>query len=240
MEPIARRSLEELKAIFSWLEERESTHETPITVLVGGWAVHSYNDYWGSIDIDIITNSRTKKSLKKFLLDKRDYHPDPETNNSVFKETEHGRVVIDIANRGDDRFEGRKETLKLNIVDGNTEIRDIEGQKVPVPSRSVLLMMKIKAAWDRSWRVENDRSEDTEWDLSKMIKDHSDILSIIDMDDDQYDINIDQMGSYFKHYHFLEKVLDDMMDSKTAYEKYGIRSEKATEIIERFRSLIIS
>ena len=141
MEPIARESLDELKVIFSWVQEREASLETSITVLVGGWAVHSYNNYWGSIDIDLITNNRTKKSLKKYLLDKRDYHPDPETTNSVYKETINGNVIIDIANRGDDRFEGPHGSLSLSIVDGHTVIRDLEGQKVPVPDRSVLLMM---------------------------------------------------------------------------------------------------
>jgi len=237
MEPIARESLEELKSIFSWIEERESSLEDPITVLVGGWAVHSYNDYWGSIDIDLITNSRTKKSLKKFLLDHCDYRPDPETTKSVFKDTIHGKVIIDIANRGDDRFEGYQDSLKLNIVDGQTEFRDLEGQKVPVPTRSVMLMMKFKAAWDRGWRVRNNKSGEPEWDRSKMYKDHSDILALIDPKKNGEEVDVALLGKYFSDHPFIIKVLDDISISKPAFTKYGMDPKEGEMLIERFRSL---
>ena len=136
--------------------------------------------------------------MKKFLLDKRDYHPDPETTKSVFKETKFGKVIIDLANRGDDIFEGKQEKFHLNIVDGNIEIKDLEGQRVPVPSRSVLLMMKIKAAWDRSWRVRNNKGDRIEWDRSKMIKDHSDILALLEPDKHEDELNITRSAPLFE------------------------------------------
>lgn len=239
MEQIARDSLEELKAIFSWVNERESSLEHPITVLVGGWAVHSYNDYWGSIDIDIITNSRTKKALKKYLLDHRDYHPDPETTNSVFRPTASGKVIIDIANRGSDSFEGKRDTLNLSIIDGRMETRVIEGEKVIVPKRSVLLMMKIKAAWDRDWRVRNGRSDDPDWDRSKIIKDHSDILALIDFEDGPSRLDIDLLGRFFKDHPFLEDVVFALSNSIEAFRKYGLEQDDARKIIDRFRSLVM-
>ena len=239
MGQIARESLDELKEIFSWINQRESSLNQRITVLVGGWAVYSYNDYWGSIDIDIITNSRTKKALKKYLLDHRDYHPDPETTNSVFKETNSGRVIIDIANRGSDIFEGNMDTIELSIVDDNTEVGNIEGVEVPVPNRSVLLMMKIKAAWDRKWRVNNDKSEDPEWDRSKMIKDHSDILALIDIEDEIGQLDIDLLGDFFRDHPFLESVIDDLSRSREAFAKYGIEPDDSRRLIDMFRSIVI-
>ena len=182
---------------------------------------------------------RTKKSLKKFLLDHHNYHTDPETTNSVYKETIHGRVIIDIANRGYDSFEGCRDSLHLNVVDGQTEIRDLEGQKVPVPNRSVLLMMKFKAAWDRNWRVCHERSDDPCWDQSKMIKDHSDILSLIDPRKGGEQIDVNLLGEYFSSHPFLEKVIDDISCSGAAFEKYGIDPSEAIRLIERFRSLVL-
>lgn len=239
MEPIARESLDELKAIFAWVRDRESSLENPVTVLVGGWAVYSYNNYWGSIDIDLITNNRKKKSLKKFLLDHRDYHPDPETANSVFKDTIHGQVVIDIANRGEDRFEGHSNSLGLDVVDERAEIRDIEDQEVIVPSRTVMLMMKFKAAWDRDWRIRNDRSDDPDHDRFKLIKDHSDILALSDPLKGGDDIDIQLLGSYFSQYSFAGKVFDDIIGSNSASEKYGIDHDTASNNIEILKGLII-
>ena len=64
---IISKSLEELKFILNWVRERGETADTPVTVLVGGWAVDAYNPYYGSVDIDIVTNNRTKESLKYIL-----------------------------------------------------------------------------------------------------------------------------------------------------------------------------
>lgn len=239
MEPIARESLDELREIFSWINDREMEEERPVTVLVGGWAVHSYNSYWGSVDIDIITNNKTKKRLKKYLLDKRDYHPDPETTTSVFKVTSAGDVIIDLANRGRDKFEGRSSFLYLGVIDGNTEYRTLKDQEVPVPSRTVLLMMKIKAAWDRCWRIENGRSSDPDWENGKLIKDRSDILALIDPDKGGSDIRVDLMGVYFQQHPFLMDVIDRMIASNPASEKYGISPDKAVENINRFKDLIL-
>jgi hypothetical protein len=73
--PIFERSLEELVEIFRWIEEHEKDGEDPVSVLIGGWAVYVYNPWYGSVDIDIVTNSRTKQSLMKYLREKRGYIP---------------------------------------------------------------------------------------------------------------------------------------------------------------------
>lgn len=73
--PIFERSLEELVEIFRWIEDHEKNDENPGSVLIGGWAVYAYNPWYGSMDIDIVTNSRTKRSLMKHLRDKRGFVP---------------------------------------------------------------------------------------------------------------------------------------------------------------------
>ena len=105
MEPIADESLKGLQIIFEWVRGREDNLTNSRTVLVGGWAVFAYNQYWGSVDIDLITNNTTRRSLRKFLLDEHNFHPDPESI-SVYKDTNAGKVIIDFANRGNDSFEG--------------------------------------------------------------------------------------------------------------------------------------
>ena len=231
MEPIADKSLEELKVIFEWVQGREADLTDSRIVLVGGWAVYAYNQYWGSVDIDLITNNITRRSLRKFLLDEHNFHPDPESI-SVFKDTTAGKVIIDFANRGDDPFEGNHGSLNLGRVDGNTEIRSIGIQEIPVPSRSVLLMMKIKAAWDRNWRHERGISPDLDWELSKIIKDYSDILALIDPDKGGMDLDVDQMGEFFATHEFIKPVLDRISESQAAAEKYGISLSQAKEIVD--------
>lgn len=44
-----------------------------VTVLIGGWAVDAYNPWYGSIDIDLITNASTKRSLLHALRTERGF-----------------------------------------------------------------------------------------------------------------------------------------------------------------------
>jgi hypothetical protein len=60
---IINASLEELIEIFRWVHSREKMEKYPVTVLVGGWAVYSYNQWYGSVDIDLVTNNKTRQSL---------------------------------------------------------------------------------------------------------------------------------------------------------------------------------
>lgn len=236
MEPIANESMKELKKLFSWFHAREAHLESPISILVGGWAVYSYNRYWGSVDIDIITNSKTKRSLKYFLISREGYETDPLTGNSVIKRTPNGEVVIDIANREGDRFEGSPKKFDLGIIDGNTETRTIEDQEVIVPSITILIMMKFKAAWDRRWRINNNKSQNPNHDRFKLIKDHSDIIALIDSGE-EFDIR--QLGRFFSKYPFVTRVFDDILSSDSASEKYGISMEEMDIFVNKLRSLVV-
>jgi len=240
MEPIADESLKELKIIFEWVKAREDKLEESRTVLVGGWAVYSYNRYWGSIDIDIITNNKTRRSMRKFLLDDHGYHPDVDPDSiSVYKDTSAGQVVIDFANRDEDPFEGNHGSLDLGIVDGHTEVRLIGSQEVPVPSRSVLLMMKFKAAWDRNWRYERKLSPDLDWEFSKIIKDYADILALIDPAKGGNEIEIELLGDFFTEHDFIQPVIDLISESHVAADKYNVPSEQAKGFVERFKSMVL-
>ena len=46
---LARHSYRELLDLLLWFH-----HQGPIPVLIGGWAVYSYNSYLGSVDIDLV------------------------------------------------------------------------------------------------------------------------------------------------------------------------------------------
>ncbi len=43
---IITRSLDELKVIQSWIGEQNINSEKPAVILIGGWAVDSYNSWY--------------------------------------------------------------------------------------------------------------------------------------------------------------------------------------------------
>lgn len=123
---IIEKSLEELRFILNWIREREEPTHNPVTVLVGGWAVDAYNPYYGSVDIDLVTNKKTKDKLKFFLRTNRKF-----THyriiygvKTVSKPTEYGDIIIDFGSKYKQyKFEGRDETLNFDFVNGQQCVR---------------------------------------------------------------------------------------------------------------------
>jgi hypothetical protein len=70
---IIEYSLRELEIILDWIREKEKDRDAPATVLIGGWAVDAYSPWYGSIDIDLVTNRRTRDTLMNYLRKERGY-----------------------------------------------------------------------------------------------------------------------------------------------------------------------
>jgi len=242
MSEIIRFSLNELDVISRYLHEKEE-NDDPTTVLIGGWVVDSYNPWFGSIDIDLITNNSTRTSLIYYLRTNRDFKPYrlkglPE---SVKKDTEAGPVIIDFASWNKlFRFEGLDTTLDLSILDGNTETREIRGGiEMAVPNRATLLVLKLKAIWDRHYRIVHGTSDNIEWETGKLIKDHGDILALIDFSNGGNQIEISVLGELIEKYPFLEESLTLVRDSDEGIDKYNRMSQNdAKTTIDRMISLI--
>ena len=242
MSEIIKFSLDELDVISRYLHENEEIDD-PTTVLIGGWAVDSYNSWFGSIDIDLITNNSTRTSLMYYLRTDRGFKPYRLAGlpTSVKKDTEAGPVVIDFASRQTYfSFEGMDTTLDLNILDGNTETRVIRGGiEIAVPNRATLLVLKLKAIWDRHYRIVHGTSDDIEWETGKLIKDQADILALIDLNYGGNEIEISILGALLEKYRFLEESLISVCDSDEGIEKYDRMSQNdAKNTIDRMISLI--
>lgn len=242
MSDIARFSFNELDVIIQYLHDKEE-HDNPTTVLIGGWAVDSYNPWFGSIDIDLITNNSTRTSLMYYLRKNRGFEPYRLAGvpTSVKKDTEAGPVIIDFASRQKPfPFEGKDSNLDFSILDGNTETREIRGGiEMAVPNRATLLILKLKAIWDRHYRIVHGKNTNIVWETGKLIKDHADILALIDFNYGGNQIEISVLGELLEKYPFLEESLTSVYDSDEGVEKYGRMSQNdAKTIIDRMISLI--
>jgi hypothetical protein len=254
-------SREELIAIFQWVHTKGEDPEKPVTVLIGGWAVHNYNPWYGSIDIDIITNKRTRQHLMKFLRDERGFilKRHPMIPNTVVKNTRAGEIRIDFGSREDIcRFEGREENCPFSLLDGQTTTGTIVvptnglpfnrsgfnrggfgSFPIVVPARTLLLLFKLKAAWDRSHRLQNGTSSDPEWEQGKVRKDRADILSLLDPAAGGTDIDIQYLGLQIREYPFLIDVLEDIpLDSDAVGMYRRLSPMQVREVIDRLLSLV--
>jgi hypothetical protein len=226
-------SLDELVAIFRWLRDQGEDEERPTTVLVGGWAVHSYNQWYGSLDIDLVTNSRTRHSLMKYLRDERGFvhQRDPMAPTTVVKNIKEGKILIDFGSREDIcRFEGRVEECPFSLLDGRTETREIKaGFPVIVPERTLLLIFKLKAAWDRSYRIGKGSSSNEEWENGKLRKDRADILALIDPNLGGTEIDIHYLGERLNEFPFLAGTLREISTDLDTIRWYGKMDQKTAQ-----------
>lgn len=240
---IITTSLGELRSIVQWTADREPTHPGQILVLIGGWAVHSYNNYYGSIDIDLYTNSKTKASLMHYLKTKRGYTPsgNSEISSSVSKHSPSGEIIIDfLSDESDIQFKGRKEMLGFSILRDRSVMRSIDGDLgMRVPERTLLLIYKLKALWDRTWIIENMDVPNSEYLRGKIAKDRSDILALIDQEYGDMEIDLNFLGEQLGRLDFLMEELRKIPDSKDTLEKYGrMDADRAKDTIDRMISLI--
>ncbi len=219
-------SFVELGAITRWLEEhRKDDGVSPRAILVGGWAVYAYNSYFGSYDIDLVTNSDTKGSLMYYLRTERGFekYKSPLTGEiGVIQIIPTGQLIhIDFATLdGHDTFEGTGERISMNELVSSARVIRPGGWWLPLPDRNALLIMKLKAAWDRQWRLEMEKSEDAGRDEEKLIKDLADILAIIDSEADTAPLDIDIIGRYLNDHPQLRGVLERVVVDRRGYDFY--------------------
>ena len=131
--------------------------------------------------------------------------------------------MIDFGRRDrPDPFEGMDSSLDYRFLDGNTLPWEMEtGVIISVPFRTELLMMKMKAAWDREYRVMNNTSHDRDWELDKLKKDRGDILALIDPQYGGREVRLDRLGDYISRYPFLLSVIESIKNDRSAIERYG-------------------
>lgn len=218
-------SLAELAEIFHWVYERESP-EGPVTVLIGGWAVYCYNPWYGSIDIDLVTNAGTRQHLMRHLERARGFikRRNPPFRNCVVKLIPPGgEIIIDFIPRNHSNyFEGTNVSCPMKLLDGRTVRKEISpGFFVTVPERSLLLLLKLKAAHDRTYRIQVQTPDNEDWERGKLRKDQADILSLVDPGNGGMDLDVMFLGEMIRKYEFLVEVLTIISDDRDALQMYG-------------------
>jgi hypothetical protein len=230
---VIEASLAELAEIFHWVHERESP-EDPVTVLIGGWAVYCCNPWYGSIDIDLVTNAGTRQHLMRYLETTRGFvkRRNPPFRNSVVKVIPpDGEIIIDfISGNHSNCYEGRDEKCPMNLLNGRTLVEEISpGSFVTIPERSLLLLLKLKAAWDRAYRIQEHTSHDEDWEKGKLRKDRADILSLIDPQAGYAELDFMFLGDMMRRYPFLIEILAIIPDDRDALQMYGRMDRDAAD-----------
>ena len=108
-----------------------------------------------------------------------------------------------------------------------------------VPTRTLLLLFKLKAAWDRAHRLLSGTSYDPEWEQGKVRKDRADILALLDPAAGGTDIDIQYLGSQLREFPFLIDVLREIpLDSEAVVMYRRLSPMQVRDVIDRLLSLV--
>jgi len=98
---------------------------------------------------------------------------------------------------------------------------------VTVPTRSILLLFKLKASWDRANRIEEETSEDIFLEQGKLIKDYADIIALIDPAYGGRDIDTGFFGEKLVDFYFLKECLRKIHENRDSVGMYNGMSQEA-------------
>ncbi|MEM7819019.1 MAG: nucleotidyltransferase family protein [Candidatus Aenigmatarchaeota archaeon] len=156
---VYEKSLEVLKKII-----RNQKKLSFKIVLIGGWAVYAFNPYMKSKDIDLLVEKKNFWKLRNFLesLGFRRTFSKPLDKKGFAMLFEEDKIEVDVYDEKISKFEVDEIFEKKKFEAGR-----IDGEKVLVLERNMLLTLKIFSAIERLG-------------TPKGIKDHSDILALFD------------------------------------------------------------
>jgi hypothetical protein len=221
---IIEASAAELRKIVFWMNASGPGSEFQDIVLIGGWAVDAYNPYFGSVDIDLVTDNRSREALIGYLMAHEGYTQKVQYPvSTVEKLTAHGEIILDFIPRENPyRYEGHGDIpFTFGILTGNTVFKNVRGGAgIRVPNRSVLLLLKMKAAWDRTYRILHQTSADVRWEGTKKIKDCADILALIDPRHGGREVDLEIIGREIARAGFLREIIVQIPDLDAVRDRY--------------------
>ena len=238
---LARDSFEELRHIFSW-SIAHRTHRPGDIILIGGWAVHSFNPWKYSLDIDLIATGRFKDRLKEHLYSTRNYskEKDPAGNNLYLKSLESGDIYLDFLPKTD-QFHGTDKLLNLSEIKYETVPKNISYAFEPefeviVPEISMLLLLKLKAAWDRHYDLSLETTLNREHLSEKFSKDCGDLIALLQSDAFRF-ARFDLLSSIISRFDFLLVFLEQgIIADNSTFDRISHKEGRA--LIKKLLSLI--
>ncbi len=238
---LARGSFEELRYIFDWSIANRNYRQGGI-ILIGGWAVHSFNPWKYSLDIDLIATSRFKDALKRHLYLTRDYSRERDSagNTLYLKRLDSGDIYLDFLPKKD-QFHGTGKLLNLMEIEYGTVPKNISYSfesefQVLVPEISMLLLLKLKAAWDRHYDLSLETTPDKDHLSDKFTKDCGDIIALLQSDAFQF-ARFDWLSSIISGFDFLRDFLESgIIEDNSTFDRISHKESKA--LIKKLLSLI--
>ena len=156
------------------------------------------------------------------------------------KSLDTGKIYLDFLPKKD-QFHGTFKILNLLGKEYETVAKNISysfepGFQVIVPEISMLLLLKLKAAWDRYYDLSLETSLDKDHLSEKFTKDCGDIIALLQSDAFQF-ARFDWLSSNISEFDFLRDFLEHgIIEDNSIFDRVSRKEGKA--LIKKLLSLI--
>ena len=190
----------------------------------------------------MIATGRFKDPLKKHLYSTRDYRKEKDSagNTLYLKRLDSGDIYLDFLPKRD-QFHGTEKLLNLMEMEYETVPKNISYSfesefQVLVPEISMLLLLKLKAAWDRHYDLSLETTPDKDHLSDKFTKDCGDIIALLQSDAFQF-ARFDWLSSIISGFDFLRDLLEQgIIADNSTFDRISHKESKA--LIKKLLSLI--
>lgn len=216
---ITQESFKEMLEICNWLNRTRGY----FPIIIGGWAVYLHHPTLGSRDIDILFPKRTlKHQVVNEYLYSHGYKSEGLFEKEFFKEIitpkRKERILIDACSIEDiNRLKGTDIIIPWKLALKYQTKKKIENFELYIPQVEVLLLYKVKAAYDRKYELKT--TFDPFYLQQKIIKDYIDIITLISNCQINFTLLKELLGNHNFADHF-KLVLEEIETKKEITDKY--------------------
>ncbi|UCG68911.1 MAG: hypothetical protein JSV09_14155 [Thermoplasmata archaeon] len=232
-------SLKELKNFARWMNDILGYHP----IIIGGWAVYFYSPKMGSRDIDVVLPSW---EMRDRIIDSYLKNNGYELRQIAFGEAEWVKLLdpkdstsetyLDVCTLQDKNMvKGREIEVPWSIVRDWQRVKELEGTEIYIPDPEPLFVLKVKAAWDRYFKITKEGKNGFIKD--KLRKDRFDIISLLLDCQLKQDIINDIVLKYeFKE--CFKDVLSRAISDQEVLDRLDLKGENIKNLKDKIKEML--
>jgi hypothetical protein len=229
---ITQESFKEMLEICNWLNKTRGY----FPIIIGGWAVYLHHPTLGSRDIDILFPNRTLKHyvVNEYLYS-HGYKSEGLFEKEFFKEIitpkRKERILIDACSIEDiNRLKGTDIIIPWDLALKYQTKKKIENFELYIPQVEILLLYKVKAAYDRKYDLKT--TFDPFYLQQKIIKDNIDIITLISYCEIDFTL-LKRLLAKYNFTDYFKLVLEEIGNNKEMKAKLGAIKQKLNKVIKK-------
>jgi hypothetical protein len=212
-------------------------------IIIGGWAVYFYSPKMGSRDIDVVLPSwEMRDRIINLYLKNNGYELRPiafgeaEWVKLLDPEDSNSETYLDVCTLQDKNMvKGREIEVPWAIARDRQRGKELEGTEIYIPDPEPLFVLKVKAAWDRYFKITKEGKNGFIKD--KLKKDRYDIISLLSECQLKQEI-INEITYEYEFKDCFEDALSRAISDQEVIDRFHFENDKIKNIKDKVKEIL--